>query len=77
MQSLLLLLAEHPLLYCKLLLDDLGSLILLQEFLQGLEVKVFGDGEDAEEEVIVQENHSLIVLHNWCQMGLYVGEVES
>lgn len=77
MQGLLLLLPEHPLLYCKLLLDDLGSLILLQEFLQGLEVKVFGDGENAEEEVIVQENHSLIVLHNWRQMGLYVGEVES
>lgn len=67
LQRVLLLLAEHPLLYCKLLLDHLCGLILLEESLEGLEVEMVGEGEDAEEEVVVEEDHGLVALLNRMQ----------
>lgn len=64
LQSMLLLLAEHSLLYGEFLLNDLSSLVLFQQFLQGFEVEMFGDGKNAKEEVVVQENNSFVVLLN-------------
>lgn len=64
LQSMLFLLAEHTLLYGEFLVDDLGSLIFFQHFLQGFKVEMFGDGKNAKEEVVVQENNSFVVLLN-------------
>lgn len=63
-QRTLLLLAEHALLHRKLLINSLRLLVLLQQHLKTFNVEVFGEGLDAEEELVVEEDHSLVVFLN-------------
>lgn len=63
-QRLLLLLAEHALLHRKLLVNSLRLLVLLQQGLQALDVEVLGERLDAEEELVVEEDHGLVVFLN-------------